>query len=448
MIKWDLDWREPLDAFAPLAGVAGAHLFHGGALSRTAEWSIIAAFPAATLVAEKAGPDPFPALDDARRDRHAPRDDALKGLPFVSGALGFIGYEAAQYLEAALDLLPSPFALPDMSLGLYDAAALFSRSRRQALVVGRNKAACRRLRDALGREGMQHQQVPEFGPVASNFTQQRYLAAVAEARENILNGEYYQANLSHQLTCEALAPFQPFDLFARLSAQSDAFHGALLQFDNGAILSNSPERFFRIEPAATGDRIIAEPIKGTRRRGAGAIDDAALARELLADPKDRAENIMIADLLRNDLSKICCDGSIREEAICALMSLANVHHLVSRISGVLRRGVRPAEIFAALFPCGSITGAPKIAAMEAIARIENVGRGPYCGAIGYFDDRGGADFAVSIRTLMIEDRKVTIPVGGGVTLRSNPADEYEETIIKARGALMALGDPQFTGGRP
>ena len=205
MIKWDLDWREPLDAFAPLAGLAGAHLLHGGALSLSAEWSIIAAFPAATLVAENTGPNPFPALDEALRDRRSPRDDDLNGLPFVSGALGYIGYEAAQFLEPALDLPTSPFALPDLALGLYDAAALFSRSRRQALIVGRNEAACRRLRDALGQDVSQHRQVPDFGQVASNFNQQRYLAAVAEARENILNGDYYQANLSHQLTCEALA---------------------------------------------------------------------------------------------------------------------------------------------------------------------------------------------------------------------------------------------------
>ena len=150
---------------------------------------------------------------------------------------------------------------------------------------------------------------------------------------------------------------------------------------------------------------------------------------------------MIADLMRNDLSRICEDRSIREEAICELRSYANVHHLVSRIGGVLRRDVSVIDVFEALFPCGSITGAPKVAAMEAIARIEGVGRGPYCGAIGYMDDRGGADFSVAIRTMTTSSdrRAIVAPVGGGITLQSDPHKEYQETIDKSKDSLFALG---------
>lgn len=445
MIMWELDWREPLAAFAPLAGEKDAHLLHGGDRSRAAEWSIIAAFPATVIRAEKNGGDPFPKLDEILRARAQPRLDEMTDLPFISGAIGFLGYEAARFFESCLELPPSPFAFPDMALGLYDAAALFSRVKRKAFIVGRDETACRRLRSALGTDELPAPAAAQFGELSSNFTAAAYREAVAAAIENILDGDYYQANLSHQLAASASGEVSPFDLFRRLAESSDAFHGAFLQYEGGAVLSNSPERFFRVEPGVFGRRrIIAEPIKGTRPRGVSPDEDARLARELLSDPKDRAENIMIADLLRNDLSRICRDGTISEDAVCALMSLANVHHLVSRISGVLKDEVSAADIFAALFPCGSITGAPKIEAMNAIARIEQRGRGPYCGAIGYIDDSGAMDFAVAIRTLMVEGARVTMPVGGGVTLRSNPQDEYEETIVKARGALAALGRNEMT----
>ncbi|PQA87839.1 anthranilate synthase component I family protein [Hyphococcus luteus] len=440
MILWEIDWRDPFSAFAPLAGEAHAHLLHGGDRSARADWSVIAAFPASVLAAEKGGDDPFPALDAALAERALPKIEEFDGLPFVSGALGFVGYEAARFFEPSLKPPASPFSLPDVALGLYDAAALFSRGKRKAFVVGRNETACRALRDALGRDALGPVGSPAYEDVASNFTAARYRAAVGEAIENILDGDYYQANLSQQLRADAKTPVSAFDLFRKLAAASNAFHGALLQYETGAVVSNSPERFFRIEDGAYGARrIVAEPIKGTRPRGKTPAEDAALAGDLLADPKDRAENIMIADLLRNDLSRICRDGTIREDAVCELMSLANVHHLVSRISGLLRADAGVDDIFAALFPCGSITGAPKIEAMHAIARIEGVGRGPYCGAVGYFDDRGGADVAVAIRTLMVEGRRVTLPVGGGVTLRSDPQGEYDETLVKARGALAALG---------
>lgn len=440
MILWELDWRDPLRAFAPLAGESHAHLLHGGEKSARAEWSIVTAFPSLVLTVEKDGLDPFPALDAALAERAWPGVEEFDGLPFVSGALGFVGYEAARFFEPSLQLPPSPFALPDAALGLYDATALFSRSRRKAFLVGRDEKACRRLRDALGRDELAPAAPAAYGAVLSNFTAERYRAAVGEAVENILDGDFYQANLSQQLQAQADAPISAFDLFREISRDSDAFHGALLQYDTGAIASNSPERFFRIEAGVYGARrIVAEPIKGTRPRGKKPAEDEALARELLNDPKDRAENIMIADLLRNDLSRICCDGTIREDAICELMSLENVHHLVSRISGLLRKDVTVGDVFSSLFPCGSITGAPKIEAMRAIARIEGVGRGPYCGAIGYVDDRGYADIAVSIRTLIIEGARATLPVGGGVTLRSDPQSEYDETLVKTRGALGALG---------
>ena len=444
MIVWDLDWRRPYEAFAPLAGEPYAHLLHGGDQSAAAEWSIIVAFPTSLIISGEArsDKDPFQALQEQVDERLINSCDRSADLPFVSGLIGYVGYEMARHTQSAVKLPPSPFALPDMAIGAYDAAALFSRQKQCAFITGRNERACRRLRDALGQGSLAPQTRPEIGSLSSNFSPRIYRSAVSRVIENILCGDYYQANISHEISASADNSIDAFNLFRRLASNSDACFGALLQFSEGAVLSNSPERFFSISSAVNGKRrILSEPIKGTRPRGETAAADRALANELIRDVKDRAENIMIADLMRNDLSKICCDGSIREEAICALLSLSNVHHLVSRISGNLRSEVTIAGVFDALFPCGSITGAPKIAAMNAIAKVEKIGRGPYCGALGYIDDRGAADFAVAIRTMVLShgERKITIPVGGGITLGSDPYTEYDETIIKASAALEAIG---------
>lgn len=441
---WDLDWRSPCDAFAPLGGLAHAHLLHSCDNAEDGEWSIIVAFPADVLSTADAGVAAAPFAEwRARAAAHsACPPEAPAAFPLISGFVGFVGYETARHIEPSLRLPASPAALPDMVFGYYEAAALFSRKQRRAYIVGRAPEPCARLRDALGKEGMETAAPPLFGAVSSNFTAEAYRAAVAEAVENILDGEYYQANLSHRLRVEAVRAFSSDALFRTMSAISDAGFAALLQYEQGDILSNSPERFFRITGSAAGERrVVTEPIKGTRPRGRTPAEDAALAKALVHDEKDRAENIMIADLMRNDLSRICEDRSIREEAICALRSYANVHHLVSRISGVLRRDVSVIDVFEALFPCGSITGAPKLAAMEAIARIEGVGRGPYCGAIGYMDDRGGADFSVAIRTMTTspDRREIVAPVGGGVTLQSDPFKEHQETIDKSKDSLTALG---------
>ena len=443
-IIWDLDWRPPCDAFAPLGGLAHAHLLHSCDGAEEADWSIIVAFPADVLSTADAdvAADPFGEWRARAEAKGACPPRAPAGFPFISGFVGFVGYEAARHIEPSLQLPPSPVALPDMVFGYYEAAALFSRKQRRAYIVGREAGPCARLRDALGGADATAAASPSFGAVSSNFSAEAYRAAVAEAVENILDGEYYQANLSHRLHVEAARAFSSSSLFWAMSAISDAGFAALLQYEQGDILSNSPERFFRIACAAAGERrVVAEPVKGTRPRGRTPADDAALAEALVHDEKDRAENIMIADLMRNDLSRICEDRSIREEAICELRSYANVHHLVSRISGVLRRDVSVIDVFEALFPCGSITGAPKLAAMEAIARIEGVGRGPYCGAIGYVDDRSGADFSVAIRTMTTSSdrRAIVAPVGGGITLQSDPYKEYQETIDKSKDSLSAFG---------
>lgn len=446
MICREITWRSPYAAFAPLAGCAHAHLLHGGVRRAGAQWSIIAAFPVNVL--ELKGQDAegwLQAIQARLNERKTDAANADCGAPFQSGLMGYVGYEALAGLEPSLNPPASPHAFAPAVFGVYDATAVFARHQQRAWIVGREQRACERLEAALGDEEIMPGSAPDFVDLTSNFSQARYYEAVSDVIECIRNGDFYQANIAQQLTASARVAFSPFSLFQMVAVASDAFFGAFLQYPAGAILSNSPERFFNITETEKGVRnIIVEPIKGTRPRSEDPVEDGHLAAALLEDPKDRAENIMIADLMRNDLSKICKDHSVREDAICELMTLARVHHLVSRISGVLRDDVNMTDVFRALFPSGSITGAPKIEAMKAIVRIEGVGRGPYCGAIGYIDDRGGADFSVSIRTMMAaeDNRRLTLPAGGGVTLRSRPADEYDETLVKAAGATGGLIDPR------
>lgn len=449
MQQQEIEWRTPLDAFAPLAARDGAVLLHGGARANEAHWSFIAAGSArtirlsngATLIdGEDSLRSPFEALADVHARRRTAAEIAC-GSPFASGLVGFVGYECGRLVEPSAKGPSSHYALPDFWFRAYDAVAAFDRRSRRAFVLGRGRAAVERLESALGRaRECEHVKQFEFSAAASNFTETAYRRAVAEIIERIAAGDLFQANLSQQIRLISLTPFDPYAYFVAMSCESSAAFGAYLNCGGAQILSFSPERFFSVTRREAGRlSILAEPIKGTRPRGATPEADARLLAELAADEKERAENVMIADLTRNDLSKICEDRSIREEAICEPVSHQGVHHLVSRISGSLRSDVSAADALTALFPCGSVTGAPKVEAMKTIAEIEPTGRGPYCGAIGWLDDRGGADFSVAIRIAVVEGARISIPVGGGVTLRSDPVAEYEETIAKARPLLRALG---------
>ncbi|MEO1014723.1 MAG: anthranilate synthase component I family protein [Pseudomonadota bacterium] len=448
MITMEIPWRSPEAGFAPFAGGRPfAALLRTGARAADAGWAILAHAPRRTLElrdgvafidGESAAGRPFDvargwleALAASAADEIAAEDAALTP-PFRRGLLGFIGYEAAREFEPTLDLPASPYALPDLALGLYECSAAFHLPTRRAFVSAPDQSAARRIAASLGTvEPPARLNTDEQARLCtSTIDGGRYQSMVAEAVERIRDGAFYQANLAHRPEFDLTA--RPFDLFRAVASRTDASFPAFLQYKEGIILSASPERFFNVRRDEGVLRIAAEPIKGTRPRGWTKEEDARLATELLNDPKDRAENVMIADLMRNDLSRVCADGSVREEHICRLVSYRTVHHLVSRISGRLRSGLSALEAMAALFPCGSITGAPKVAAMRTIGEFEGEGRGPYCGAIGYFDASGAADFSVAIRTAIIEpgDGSMSAPVGCGVTLRSSPEEEFEESLSK------------------
>ena len=268
--------------------------------------------------------------------------------------------------------------------------------------------------------------------LTSTFTRDGYMAAVARAIEYIRAGDVFQVNLSQRLTVPW--PHPPAGLFRRLRELGGARYGALLDFGSFALVSNSPELFFRVEPLPDGRRrIVNRPIKGTRPRLPG------MDEELRRSEKDQAELTMIVDLQRNDLGRICEIGSVRVTEPRVIEAHPTVYHGVATIEGILRPGVGFVDILRAVFPCGSVTGCPKIRAMQIIDELEPVRRGPYCGAIGWLGPDGAMEFNVAIRTMIVRDGLVHAPVGGGIVADSDPAAEYEETLVKATAMLAALG---------
>jgi para-aminobenzoate synthetase component 1 len=271
--------------------------------------------------------------------------------------------------------------------------------------------------------------------IASNFTRGGYEAVVQQVVDYILAGDIFQANLSQRFLADLPAELDGWSLYRRLRTRNPAPFAAYLRTGEVEIVSASPERFLKLADR----RVETRPIKGTRPRGSTPEEDRRLGEELLASAKDRAENVMIVDLLRNDLSRVCRDHTVLTPEICALESFATVHHLVSTVTGELRPGLDPVDLLRATFPGGSITGAPKIRAMEIIAELEPTQRGPYCGAIGWLGGDGWMDTSITIRTYAIKDRRVAFQAGGGIVADSDPAAEYDETLDKARALIEALG---------
>ncbi len=388
-------------------------------------------------------------------------------IPFCGGCAGFFGYELASEFETVPRVGQRDHGLPDLELAFYDVVVGWDHELERcfAISTGRPEAGesgQRRVRERLDEtldwlEGgtpadrpgplnastlhvppasdpMPGRRLPDMAWLSSTTTAGEYAVAVECVIDRIRDGEVYQVNLSQRFTarCEA----DPLDLYHGLRRSSPAPFGALFRSTAGCILSTSPERFMRVD--RTG-RVEARPIKGTRPRGANTAEDHSLAAELLSSEKDRAENLMIVDLLRNDLSKVCLPGSVRVPELFRLETWATVHHLVSVITGQLRTGVTPGDVVRATFPSGSVTGAPKIRAMEIIADLEHVARGPYCGAIGYLAFDGQIDLAVAIRIVVLAADRATFHAGGGIVYDSDPEDEYRETLAKARALIDVVG---------
>jgi para-aminobenzoate synthetase component 1 len=389
------------------------------------------------------------------RDHHR---SPIAGLPpFQGGIAGYLSYELGAAAEHIARVPADRFTplLPDALLALYDWVIAWDHLTNEAWIIstgingegGRGTgdgSAHKRLAWVRERLGASEPALPLLPAVphpsspVPNFTRPEFEAAVTRIRNYIAAGDVYQVNLAQRFH----APFagSPLGLYRRLRARNPAPFGAYLEFAGASIASISPERFVRLD--ATTHAAEARPIKGTRPRGRTPEQDALLARELVASEKDRAENVMIVDLLRNDLGKVCRTGSIEVPKLFALESHPTVHHLVSTVTGVLRDDADAFDLLLAAFPGGSITGAPKIRAMQIIAELERAPRGVYCGAIGYISTTGAMDFNIPIRTIVLRDELATFHAGAGIVWDSDPAAEYQETLAKAQTMIEALTSPR------
>jgi para-aminobenzoate synthetase component 1 len=451
-----LPFVEPLLAFQPFAGDPAAVLFDAVPGTR-GRYAYLCVSPFATLCArgeetrrdgQEIGGNPFERLAELL----APfRQRAVPGLPpFQGGAAGLLGYELAPHLERLPAPWPDDLGAPDLFVGLYDVIAAFDMARGAAWIVSTGfpaRGAARRARarmraDWLACRLAEVKALPPL-PVApsggwrAEVTAATYESRVVQALELIRAGDIFQANLSQRFHAALPAALSPLALYRRLRAAAPAPFAAYAALGGDAwLLSASPERFLSL--SAEGD-VATCPIKGTRPRRADPARDAAEAAALLASAKDRAENLMIVDLMRNDLARVCRSGSVRVPRLCALESFATVHHLVSTVTGRLRPDRGPVDLLRAAFPGGSVTGAPKIRAMEIIHALEGVRRGPYCGALCWIGFDGAMDSSILIRGLTIGRHGVTAQAGGGIVADSEPAAEYAESRLKAAALLESLG---------
>ena len=439
---------EPLEVCERLARLPYPILLDSAAgHDRTGRYSYFAADPVRVFEA-RVPDDPLPAAREALRACAAEGDPALP--PFQGGLAGYVGYDYGRVLERVPAPRSDDLDVPDVLLGLYDwviswdhqaeRAWLVSTGLPEARAASADRAARRadRVQELLSRPAPAPLQRAEGegpearGPLRSNFTRNQYLAAVSRVREYILAGDLFQANISQRF--DAPLAGAPFDLYRRLRHRSPAPYAAWVDAGRFQLMSASPERFLRLD----GGRVETRPIKGTRPRSADPARDAGLAAELSASAKDRAENVMIVDLLRNDLSRVCRPGSVRATELLALEAHPTVYHLVSTVTGELAAGCDAFDLLCAAFPGGSITGAPKVRAMEVIAELEPSRRAAYCGSIGYLSVTGDMDTSIVIRTCIATGGRVYFQAGGGIVADSDPAAEYEETLDKARALIESL----------
>ncbi|MEI8175459.1 MAG: aminodeoxychorismate synthase component I [Candidatus Omnitrophota bacterium] len=360
-------------------------------------------------------------------------------IPFLGGAVGYFSYDLCHFLEELPSTAIDDIQIPDIWVGFYDDIVAVDHTQGRTYKIRLDiRGGCRTTSE---NPPLLHSITSESGSheVTSNFLKESYIAAVRKAMEYIRNGDIYQVNLSQRF--EAPLTVEPFELYERLRAINPAPFAAYLDCGEAQIISSSPERFLKVD--AKSRVVETRPIKGTRQRGRTGAEDRELIDELAASAKDRAEHIMIVDLERNDLGRICEYGSIELAESMVSEQYATVHHLVSTITGRLRADVDVVDCLMQCFPGGSITGAPKIRSMEIIDELEPTKRSVYTGALGYIGFNGAMDLNIAIRTFIARRGKVYFQAGGGIVADSDPEAEYQETLDKAQALFDALG-PGFT----
>jgi para-aminobenzoate synthetase component 1 len=431
-------WRDPVESLSRIAEAPWAIGFLSG--GEAAGWSYVAAEPDATLALDPADPtDPFAALTALVGPQHPA---APGGPPFQGGVAGLLSYELGDRVEPLG--LARHDGWPDLACARYPALLAFDHARRRLLAIGRGAdQAQAQARAARALAWLQRPAPAAHRPDAhlASDDPAAYEAAVAQVVTRIAAGEIFQANIARRWQGRLAPGARPFDLLAALAAASPAPFAAYLRLEDRALVSNSPERFLQVRRVGGGLLARTEPIKGTAPRGPDPAADAANAAALLASEKDRAENLMIVDLMRNDLARVCTPGEVRTPELFKIASFANVHHLVSTVTGRLAPGRSAVDLLRAAFPPGSITGAPKVQAMKVIAELE-APRGPFFGAMFHLGIDGGLDSNVLIRTaaFVCEARgwRVEARAGAGIVADSDPRLERRETEAKISALAAAL----------
>ncbi|NRQ42407.1 aminodeoxychorismate synthase component I [Rheinheimera sp. YQF-2] len=425
-------WAMLLDSAAP------AHV--------NSRYDILVSGPLATLEA-KAGisiltdehgahsyqEDPFTVLNCALK-RYFPTA-AQSSLPFVGGALGYFGYDLGRYTETLAATAEADINLPDMAVGFYQQALILDKQQRQLWYVdyrGNAEAGWQKLYARLQQNSAAAAPFSLNSHWQANMDKACYVARFNQVQEYLLSGDCYQINLTQRFS----AGYQgdEWQAYLQLRDKNAAPFSAFIRLPQGAVLSISPERFLQLH----GNKVETKPIKGTRPRGICPMTDAVEAENLKLSPKDRAENVMIVDLLRNDLGKVCLPGSVAVPQLFAIESFPAVHHLVSTVTGTLAPEYSACDLLRGAFPGGSITGAPKVRAMQIIEQLEPQRRSVYCGAIGYINSNGDMDTNIAIRTLICSEGKIHCQAGGGIVADSDADSEYQETLDKVNKILPVL----------
>ncbi len=385
------------------------------------------------------------------------------GLPrFTGGLVGYAAYDSVRYIENLPNPPPDDRGLPDLLFALYDRMVLFDHIRKTVLVVAHARLdpgvdparayadACRRIDELVDRlleptDRLTPVDIDAESPVTlaprSNFTRERYEDVVRQCQEYIKAGDIFQVVPSQRFEIETRA--DPFDVYRVLRVVNPSPFLFYLPFDGFSLIGSSPEILVRVE----NGEVTIRPLAGTRRRGLDPAEDEALARELLADPKERAEHIMLVDLGRNDVGRVAEYGTVNLVDLMKVERYSHVMHITSSVTGRLVAGKTAFDALRAGLPAGTVSGAPKVRAMEIIDQVEPTRRGPYAGAVGYVDFTGNMDTCIALRTLVFQGKRAYIQAGGGVVHDSVPAEEYEETWNKARGLMKAVEIAETLGGR-
>jgi anthranilate synthase component 1 len=401
-----------------------------------ARYDILFAFPGETLRAET-GRDFLHDFDERWRREYLPTPTAAAAdLPFTGGWFVYLGYELAGQVEPSLQLPPAQDGLP-LALATRIPAALIWDHERQQLTLMAEEGA-QGLLETMAEDGANLAPMEDAGrSVMSSLGEDRpqeYLDGVRRIKDYIREGDVFQVNLSRRWQGKVDAPVSAASLYAQLCRHNPAPFAGLAVFDEGAIISSSPERLVKVRDGWMETR----PIAGTRPRTGDDTQDASLEAELLVHPKERAEHIMLIDLERNDLGRVCKPGTVNVDELMVLERYAHVQHIVSNVRGRLRDSVTPGQAIRAVFPGGTITGCPKVRCMAIIAELEGVGRGAYTGSMGYINRDGSLDLNILIRTMVLHDHTIALRAGAGIVADSIPENELEETRAKAKGMLLAL----------